>query len=36
MTPVRVARYDGRGDPNSADSFECKPNYGEWGTSNKP
>jgi pimeloyl-ACP methyl ester carboxylesterase len=31
-----VARYDGKGDPNSADSFECKPNYGEWGTPNKP
>jgi pimeloyl-ACP methyl ester carboxylesterase len=24
----RVARYDGSGDPNSADSFDCKSNYG--------
>jgi Tannase and feruloyl esterase len=22
-----VARYDRKGDPNSADSFKCKPNY---------
>jgi pimeloyl-ACP methyl ester carboxylesterase len=27
-----VARYDGQGDPNSADSFACKPNFGQWGT----
>jgi hypothetical protein len=25
-----VARYDGKGDPNDADSFRCKPNYGRW------
>ena len=30
-----VARYDGKGDPNSADSFKCKPNYGQWGTPNR-
>ena len=23
-----VTRYDGKGDPNSAESFKCKPNYG--------
>jgi len=23
-----VARYDGKGDPNSADSFKCLPNFG--------
>jgi feruloyl esterase len=26
-----VARYDGRGDPDDAESFDCKPNYGRWG-----
>jgi hypothetical protein len=26
-----VARFDGKGDPNAADSFKCKPNYGRWG-----
>ena len=31
-----VARYDGRGDPNAAASFECKSNYGQWGTTNQP
>jgi hypothetical protein len=31
-----VARYDGKGDPNSADSFECKRNYGQGGTPNRP
>jgi feruloyl esterase len=29
-----VARYDGLGDPSSAESFICKPNYGRWGTPN--
>jgi hypothetical protein len=28
-----VARYNGQDDPNSADSFRCKPNFGHWGTS---
>jgi pimeloyl-ACP methyl ester carboxylesterase len=23
-----VARYDGKGDPNSAESFKCRPNFG--------
>jgi hypothetical protein len=31
-----VARYDGTGDPNTAASFKCKPNYGQWGTENQP
>jgi len=31
-----VARYDGKGDPNSADSFECKPNYGPLSPPNNP
>ncbi len=30
-----VARYDGRGDPDLADSFDCKPNYGQSGTANR-
>lgn len=30
-----AARYDGKGDPNLASSFTCKPNYGRWGTPNK-
>ena len=25
-----VARYDGKGDPNQASSFDCKPNFGRW------
>lgn len=29
-----VARYDGKGDADSATSFDCKPNYGRWGTPN--
>jgi Tannase and feruloyl esterase len=29
-----VARYDGKGDPNSAESFDCKPNYGAWSPPN--
>jgi hypothetical protein len=31
-----VARYDGTGDPNSAGSFECKPNYGPLSPPNNP
>jgi len=31
-----VARYDGKGDPNSAASFECKPNYGSLSPPNNP
>jgi Tannase and feruloyl esterase len=31
-----VARYDGRSDPNSAESFKCKPNYGRWSPPNNP
>jgi hypothetical protein len=31
-----VARYDGTGDPDLAESFRCKPNYGQWGTPNQP
>jgi hypothetical protein len=30
-----VARYDGNGDPDVAASFDCKPNYGQWGTPNR-
>jgi hypothetical protein len=30
-----VPRFDGKGDPSSASSFECKPNYGQWGTPNR-
>jgi hypothetical protein len=30
-----VPRYDGEGDPDDAASFECKPNYGQWGTPNQ-
>jgi feruloyl esterase len=30
-----VARYDGTGDASTAASFECKPNYGQWGTPNR-
>jgi feruloyl esterase len=26
-----VARYDGKGDPNSAESFKCRPNFGHHG-----
>jgi hypothetical protein len=29
-----VARYSGKGDPNSAESFKCKPNYGRWSPPN--
>jgi hypothetical protein len=29
----RVARYDGKGDPNQAASFECKPSFGRHGKS---
>jgi Tannase and feruloyl esterase len=29
-----VARYDGKGDPSSAESFDCKPNYGPWSPPN--
>jgi hypothetical protein len=29
-----VARYDGKGDPNSTESFRCTPNYGRWGRPN--
>ena len=31
-----VARYDGKGHPNSAESFECKPNYGSLSPPNNP
>lgn len=31
-----VARYDRKGDPNSADSFDCKPNYGPLSPPNNP
>lgn len=27
-----VARYDGKSDPDAASSYDCKPNYGSWGT----
>jgi len=30
-----VARYDGKGDPDEEASFDCKPNYGQWGTPNR-
>jgi Tannase and feruloyl esterase len=29
-----VARWDGKGDPNAAESFDCKPNYGRWSPPN--
>jgi feruloyl esterase len=28
------ARWDGKGDPNAAESFDCKPNYGRWSPPN--
>lgn len=31
-----VARYDRKGDPNSAESFKCKPNYGPLSPPNSP
>lgn len=31
-----VARYDRKGDPNSHESFECKPNYGPLSPPNTP
>jgi hypothetical protein len=27
-----VPRYDGTGDPEEAGSYDCKPNFGRWGT----
>jgi hypothetical protein len=31
-----VARYDRKGDPSSAASFDCKPNYGPLSPPNNP
>lgn len=30
-----VARFDGSGDADIETSFECRPNYGQWGTPNR-
>lgn len=30
-----VPRWDGTGDPDQPESFDCKPNYGRWGTPGK-
>jgi len=30
-----VARYDGKGDSDAEASFNCEPNYGQWGTPNR-